>query len=484
MSNKIIKILVIALLAAVFSGIFFGGCGILGTSASAEAAASSEDDADEVLQGYENGIIDTEDMFTKRDLKQTADLSDAIYYTLADNEDIQISEAGVYVISGTASESTVMVEAPDDAKVQIVLDGVSITNSDFPCIYIRTADKVFVTVEADSSLSVTGSFVSDGDIKTDGVIFSRSDLVLNGTAELTLSSSAHGIVGKDDLKITGGTYAITAASHGIEANDSIRIADGTLIIKAEKDALHAENDDDDTLGYVYICGGSLSISAGDDGIHAISCIQIDDGSMEISAAEGVEATRIQINSGSLNIKASDDGINAARKSSSMSPCVEINGGEINITMGAGDTDGIDSNGDIIINGGTVNITGSSTFDYVGSGTINGGTVYCNGQQVSTLPNQMMGGMGQNGPGGGWGGHGGRNGQSGEWGGQNGGQNGESNGPGGFPGQRPKNGGERPEGDPPEGGFPEGGFPEGGLPEGDFPKGEFPEEGFSGDGSQI
>ena len=461
--KKSINIISFVLLVAVLSsGIFFGGCGILGTSASAETAVSSEDDTYEVPQGYENGIIDTEDLFTKRDLKQTADLSDAVYYTLSDNDDILISEAGIYVISGTASEATILVEAPDDAKVQLVLDSVSITNSDFPCIYVRTADKVFVTVGSDSSLSVTGSFVSDGDIKTDGVIFSRSDLVLNGTAQLTVSSSAHGIVGKDDLKITGGTYLITAASHGIEANDSIRIADGSLTVKAGKDALHAENDDDDTLGYVYICGGTMNISAGDDGIHAISCIQIDDGSIEISAAEAIEATQVQINNGTLNLKASDDGINAARKSSSMNPCVEINGGDITITMGAGDTDGVDSNGDIIINGGIVNVTGSSTFDYEGSGVINGGTVYCNGQQVSSLPNQMMGGMGWGGPGGGWGGHGGWNGQNGDRGAQDGdrgnrnGDSGEWNGQGGLPGQRPDIG----EGHP-DGGFPEGGFPDAG-----------------------
>ena len=59
-------------------------------------------------------------------------------------------------------------------------------------------------------------------------------------------------------------------------------------------------------------------------------------------------------------------------------------------MGQGDTDAVDSNGDIIINGGTINVTGQSTFDYDGTGTINGGTVICNGEKVTTLPNQMMG----------------------------------------------------------------------------------------------
>ena len=440
MKKHVFKISSVFLVAVFIAGMILVGCGALGTSASAETSSDSssgESSVTELSQAYENGIIDTEDLFTKRDLAQTADLSDAVYYTLSDNEDISIAGAGVYVVSGTASEATILVDAPDDAKVQIVLDGVSITNADFPCIYVRTADKVFITVSTDSALAVTGSFVSDGTVKTDGVIFSRSDLVLNGTASLSVDSSKHGIVCKDDLKITGGTYVINAVSHGIEANDSVRIADGSVTVKAGKDGIHAENDEDDTLGYVYICGGTLSITAGDDGIHAISCIQIDDGSLEISAAEGIEATRVQINGGTLNITASDDGINAARKSSSLSPFVEINGGNITITMGAGDTDGVDSNGDITINGGTVSVTGMSSFDYDGTGVINGGTVTCNGEQVTTLPNQQFGGMGWGGfPGGGWGGHGG-------------------------PGDgRPDEGGE-----PPEGGFP-GGFPGNGRPGGD------------------
>lgn len=54
-------------------------------------------------------------------------------------------------------------------------------------------------------------------------------------------------------------------------------------------------------------------------------------------------------------------------------------------------DGIVSKGDIIINGGKISVTGQSTFDYDGTGTINGGTVICNGEEVTTLPNQFMGG---------------------------------------------------------------------------------------------
>ena len=73
------------------------------------------------------------------------------------------------------------------------------------------------------------------------------------------------------------------------------------------------------------------------------------------------------------------------------------------------------------------MNGNSSFDYDGSGTITGGTVYVNGQQVTTLPNQMMGG-GMGGFGGGPGGFGGGPGGQG-------GQGGFGGGPGGHGGWR-------------------------------------------------
>ena len=72
-------------------------------------------------------------------------------------------------------------------------------------------------------------------------------------------------------------------------------------------------------------------------------------------------------------------------------------------MGPGDTDAIDSNGDLTINGGTIDITAQSPFDFDGTGALNGGTITVNGEQVTELTNQMMGGPGgapmQGGPGG-------------------------------------------------------------------------------------
>lgn len=349
-----------------------------------------------------NGALDATDFFSERDLKQTADLTDATEYQLSDGSSITIDKAGVYVITGSAENASVIVDAGDDDKVQLVLNGVTVSNSSAPAIYVKNADKVFVTTAegTTNSLSVTGSFTADGNTNTDAVIFSKDDLVINGLGTLTINSSDNGISGKDDIKITGGTINITCTSDAIEAKDSIRVADGNLTIKAGKDGLHAENDEDNTVGYIYICGGTFNITAGSDGIQGTTIVQIDGGSLTMTSSEGVEATFVQINGGTVSIDASDDGVNASNKSSACQVKIEVNGGDITVNMGQGDTDGFDTNGDLIINGGTLNVNAQSPFDYDGQGQLNGGTVYVNGSQTTELTNQMMGG----GPGG-MGGHG-------------------------------------------------------------------------------
>ena len=390
------------------------------------AASAAEESVSSANAGLTSGKIEsvnTEELFSNRDLNQTPDLSDAETISVESDKTYTISEAGTYVFKGTASNTTIMVEADKEDKVQIVLDGLNITNDNFPAIYVVSCDKCFITTsEADSSLKVTGSFVSDGDTNTDAVIYSKDDLVFNGTGTLDITSnSGNGISGKDDIKVTGGTYNIISALDAVEANDSIAVYDGNFTISSSKDGLHSENSDDDSVGFIYIKNGTLNIKAKSDGIQATTYVQIDGGDITIQASEGIEATYVQINDGNINITASDDGINASQKSSAYTlPIVEFNGGYTVIAVGEGDTDGVDSNGNIIVNGGTIDVTGRmSTFDYERSAEFNGGTIIANGEEVDEIPQSMMGG-----PGGGFGGQGGFGG--GGFGGQDG------NFGGGFP----------------------------------------------------
>lgn len=338
--------------------------------------------------------INADDLLTERDMLDSPDMSGATELTVTDGNDTVIDKEGTYILSGKAKNATVIVDADDQDKIQLVLNGLNITNSDSPCIYVKSADKVFITtISKDNELKVSGTFSVDGDTNTDAAIFSKDDLTLNGTGSLTVSSSDNGITSKDSLKITGGSLKIESEGNAFEAHDAVIIASGKLEITECNDGIHAEDKDDDTEGFVYISGGSISINAKDDAIHATTIVKIDGGELVLAGSEGIEGTDIQINDGDIDINASDDGINAAHKSSALSPLFELNGGNVTIAIGAGDTDGVDSNGDIRINGGKINITGQSTFDCDGNAEYNGGIIIENGKETNTISNQMMGGHG-------------------------------------------------------------------------------------------
>ena len=384
------------------------GCGAQAQerSATSTANAAVQSSASAVSDGEGSG----DGRFTERDLRQEADLTGSTSIALANGQDVSITEEGTYVLSGTATDVTVMVDADSSAKVQLVLDGASITNANAPAIYVKSADKVFVTTTKGSSnaLKVTGTFAADGETNTDAVIFSKDDLVLNGLGTLEISSTGNGVTSKDDLKVTGGSYVITCVADALEVNDNLYASDGTFTINAQKDGVHAENDEDDTLGNICITGGTWVIEAGDDAIQGNASVQIDGGSFQLSAVEAIESTQVLINDGTIDLQATDDGINATNKVSVGTPTIQIAGGSITITMAQGDTDALDANGNLYISGGVVNITAQFAFDFDGAGEMTGGEVYVNGEQISALTNSMMGGPGggMGGPGGDMGGFGG------------------------------------------------------------------------------
>lgn len=277
--------------------------GCTGTKSSTGNVVSSETEtnAEETSAQSEAGTFSSADMFTERDLAGTYEESGAVYVTLSDDgitgetdgvvidgQTVTITAEGTYIFSGTLSEGQIVVDA-DNAKVQIVFDNVDITCASSAAVYVKSAEKVFVTLAEGSqnTLRNTDEYVAIDDNNIDAVIFAKSDLTLNGTGSLTIiSAEGHGIVSKDDLKITGGTYDITAAGHALSGKDSVRIADGTFILTAEKDGIHAENADDEEKGYIYIADGDFTITSDGDGMDASSIVQIEDGTFDITAGGG------------------------------------------------------------------------------------------------------------------------------------------------------------------------------------------------------
>ena len=279
---------------------------------------------------------------------------------------VKITEAGTYIVTGKTDDGMIIVDGDGESDdVHLILRDAVINSSSSAAVYVLSADEVYITLEGNNILSNGGKYEAIDENDIDSVIYSKDDLTINGSGSLTIDATVgHAIVCKDDMVITGGTYDLTAETDVINTNDSLAIT-----------------------------GGTFNIKAGDDAIHTDGILQIDNGTFDITAAEGLEGTYITINDGTFTINASDDGINAAQKVEDYLATLVINGGNIKITMGQGDTDGIDSNGDIYINGGTIDITGQSTIDYDGTAVKNGGTLILNGVTTDTLPNQVMGGRG-------------------------------------------------------------------------------------------
>lgn len=331
--------------------------------------------------------VDTEDLFTDRDIDYSYEESEAKTISLSD-ESITIDDEGIYVLSGEINDGQIIVDAGESDKIQIVLNGVSISSDSDAAIYVKAANKVFITTakNSDNSLSTNGEFTADGDTDIDGVIFSMCDLTLNGEGTLNVETQyGNGIVSKDDLKLTSGTYSINASKNGLEANDIIAIGGGTYDIESQNDALHCDTD-------ITVTDGSFSVSAKDDAFHADNSLTVAGGTIDISEShEGLEGKEIHITDGDITIKADDDGINAAggNDSSGVSGgsfkdefsaqegvIIEISGGTVYINC---EGDGIDSNGDISISGGSIVVEGpqnggNGALDYNGNAEISGGTV--------------------------------------------------------------------------------------------------------------
>ena len=344
--NKIHKfrtLIILGLIAATFS---MGACRtttptaiIEGIVDTIETSAGVSDENIDESNSETNNIasanasvvsMDVADMFSDRDMENEYEESECTIINL-DNESIEgsgaevtsegitITEEGEYIVTGTYKNKQITVEAADDAKVRLILKDAGIENEKGAAIYVKSADKVFITLAEGSANTVSGvtQTISE-DEETDAAIYSKSDLTVNGEGSLIIKcSDGKGIVSKDDLKITSGNIKIEASDHALSGNDSVRIAGGTINIKAEEDGIHSGNDEDPEKGYVYIADGNIEIDASDDGIHGETKTVIAGGIINIiNSEEGIEGAIVEIAGGEINVNSNDDGINASDGSGS------------------------------------------------------------------------------------------------------------------------------------------------------------------------
>ena len=411
--NKSTKILIIiaavlALTAIIVFGFTFkelnGNSSNTGTSTILTGNNSSSSSSSSNSEAKTQSNTDIEATYTSEEIKGTyenytasinlSSMSISGSGVTISGTEIKVTTAGTFYFTGTASDANLVVEADKDADVILVFDNANITSTKTAVINGIKANSITVNLVAGSTNTFTDSStytVFTEDDEPNATVFSKTDLIINGSGKLVVNANyKDGIASKDALKIVNTNIQVTSADDAIRGKDSITIKNSTITINAKGDGIKATSTEAE-LGYIVIDGGTYTINSGDDGIHTAGMIVIEEGTFNITAVEGIEATYVKINGGTINISASDDGINAANKSSYYSIAIEINGGYITIKMGNGDTDGIDSNGNLYINGGTIDITGNSPFDYDGTAQYNGGTLIVNGTQTNTITNQFMGG---------------------------------------------------------------------------------------------
>lgn len=266
--------------------------------------ADTNGSTDVTIPSAEMSFAQSDDtMFTEQDFRTEAYEGRIVHVTLngdtatADSNavqikgsTIQITEEATYIFTGSYN-GMLVVNCEKSARPQLILNGVSIYSETSAALYVMQADRVTVTLSdgTENYLSNGGAFTAIDSEDIDAALYSRRDLVINGSGKLTVISPAgKGISSKDHLFLTGGVLDIQSAFHGIDANDSLRITGISLKAAAGMDGIHCENSTDTDFGYVYISSGDFDIDAAGDGIAAGAWLQIADGSFDLLTGNGHE----------------------------------------------------------------------------------------------------------------------------------------------------------------------------------------------------
>ncbi len=264
---------------------------------------------------------------------------------------VTVNKAGVYVVSGVLTDGQLRVETEDAEAVRLVLDGVTIhSESTAPLFVCRSAETVLTLADGSENTlsdSAEAAFEDAENEEPSGALFSKSDLIINGSGHLTVQAAFRdGIVSRDGLKIAGGTLAVTAADDAVMGRDYVLIGGGALTLQAAGDGIKSTNDASQEVGFVTITGGELSVVCDKDGVQAASSLTIGGGTLRVTSGGG-----------SRNGTADDRydyafGMNgtSAGKALKAGTVLAVDGGRL--TLDAAD-DALHSNGTVTLGGGTI-----------------------------------------------------------------------------------------------------------------------------------
>jgi len=391
----------VILLALIVSAVSLAGCGDTNTQTQSQSAVETVSRSTSSLQDLSSAVSDDTEYFSNSDLRSVESEEPNATITLSGSEgtisdttrgtsgsEVEIRSKGIYKITGESEDVTIVVNDDNESgTIYLLLDNVTMTNSEEPCIYVEACDKVVIQCVGTNTLAYTAEENGDG---LDGAVYSNDDLTVNGSGDLDVTSSMHGIVCKDDLKFTGGTVSITADKIGVQAGDSVSLSKAVLDIDSYHDGIQIENSDGDS--YYYSEDSTVTVNADYDGINVgtsgdsfTGFVKIVSGSTNIVSGGGSDNSKsdtsqkgikcrgdiiIGTNDNdelTLNVSGADDAVNSKGT-------VYVNGGTL--TLSSSD-DGISAYSAIEINDGDVDITKSYEGLEAGEVTLNGGSVKIN-----------------------------------------------------------------------------------------------------------
>ena len=277
---------------------------------------------------------------------------------LIDGQNVTITQEGTYQIAGTLDDGALIVESAENAKITLVLGGVSIKNTTGAAIQIGTADDVTIELaEGTTNVLQSGEEVdiataTEGEEASGGALQSKADLKIKGKGSLTvLGYLNNGIHCTKDLKIKNGNISVTALGHGIKGKNSVTVSGGTVTVTSGKDGITSDEMENEEKGFVTIEDGEIIITSAGDGVSAETTLTVTGGVISIisggGSANAQQKTDNMRDWWDFDNSASDDN-SASCKGLKAGKAMMISGGSI--TIDAQD-DALHTDGDMTISGG-------------------------------------------------------------------------------------------------------------------------------------
>lgn len=277
---------------------------------------------------------------------------------LIDGQTVTITQEGTYQIAGTLDDGALIVESGENAKITLVLGGVSIKNTTGAAIQIGTADDVTIELEEgttnvlQSGEEVDIAAATESEEASGGALQSKADLKIKGKGSLTvLGYLNNGIHCTKDLKIKNGNISVTALGHGIKGKKSVTVSGGTVTVTSGKDGITSNETENEEKGFVTIEDGEIIITSVGDGVSAETTLTVTGDVISIisggGSANAQQKTDNMRDWWDFDNSASDDN-SASCKGLKAGKALVISGGSI--TIDAQD-DALHTDGDMTISGG-------------------------------------------------------------------------------------------------------------------------------------